>query len=267
MQAQYQLITPNSQKVITAVVVAFLAVLAMVPVARAMSLVPDGESSARSSALNAETTRDQIQFLEDNWYFSVPDSEVSENAADRFSRIVEFRALNVNDFEAMEQAPGLYTDSSDIASPAEESSVEALLAHDEIKFLYDNWYFGFGDDGADDNQASIESSASTDDSDPLSQNLNDFDAMERAPGLYTVPSDAANSGLTHDEIKFLHDNWNFSSGGALLEDDADEPGSASSTERYSDRADTLDGMQGGTGADHSHDEFTYPWGGFQEFDY
>ncbi len=261
MQAQYQLTNPSSQKLVAAAVVAFLVVMAMVPAARATSLVPDGEAlsgeaSARSSVSNAETIRDQIQFLEDNWYFSDADSDVSEYTADRFDRIGELRAANASGFEATKQAPGLYNDSRDAASPSEESSVDARLAHDEIKFLHDNWYFQIADDDADehrpqgieefeamerapgiytespeagDNPAAVEPDSDEQADEHRSQSVQEFEAMERAPDLYTeapyagspATDDSVDAGRAHDKLKFLEDNWHLAPGIFIIEEEDD----------------------------------------------
>ncbi len=323
MQAQVHLLSTTRQKLITAAVVAFLAVMAMVPGAYATSIVPEeesatGEAAARSGVSNPVLSRDQIQFFEDNWYLYTDAPDAGDNLAavepGTDDQAGELRPQNVEEFEAMERAPGLYTESPDAGSPARDGSVDAGLAHDEMEFLEDNWYLFIDTPNGGDNPAAIEPDTDDQADEHRPQNVEEFEAMERAPDLYTEAPDAGSpagddsvdAGLTHREMQFLEDNWylspdvaivededdagaaagnpsqtreeiqfnednwNFDSGEPISEDDAAESGPASLDGNNVDRADALAELQNGAGEvvdDRSHDELTYPWGGFLEHDY
>ncbi|TVR75852.1 MAG: hypothetical protein EA415_02370 [Sphaerobacteraceae bacterium] len=368
MQAQVQLSTPTRQKLIAAAVVAFLAAMAMVPAARATSLIPEGEvatgeASARSGASNPELSRDQMQFLEDNWYFNVSDVEVSDNPAaaqpDTDGQADEYRPQSVEEFEAMERAPGLYTVSPEAGdnpyvvmpyggdnpaavepgtddqadehrpqgveefevmerapdlyteapyagSPATDDSIDAGLSHDEMKFLHDNWHLAPGifiieeedggtapgnpslsqeqiqflednwymDAGAlmqDDELTDDESEgrAQTREGIQFNEDNWNFDSGESL-SEDDAGAAAGNPSLTREEIRFNEDNWNFNLGEAISEEDVDETGPEPSSGNNTDRADALAELQSDDDEaddDRSHDELTYPWGGFLEHDY
>ncbi len=247
MQAQVHLLSTTRQKLITAAVVAFLAVMAMVPGAYATSIVPEeesatGEAAARSIEENADISQEQIQFIEDNWYLFIDSPDVGDNPAaiepDTDDQADELRPQNVEEFEAMERAPDLYTEAPDAGSPAGDDSVDAGLTHREMQFLEDNWYLS-----------------------PDVAIVEDEDDAGAAAG---------NPSQTREEIQFNEDNWNFDSGEPISEDDAAESGPASLDGNNVDRADALAELQNGAGEvvdDRSHDELTYPWGGFLEHDY
>jgi hypothetical protein len=247
MQAQYQLVTLIGRKLLIATAVALLAAMAIVPAARAMSLASEDElmtkgASARSNVLNVKMNWDQIQFLEDNGYFDFADEAANDSLTavepSASTEDSDLLSQNVSEFEAMERAPGLYTDPSDAASSTGEAPVYTRRTHDEAKFLNDNWFLG--------------------------------------PDIFIVAEDedvnstSGNPALTREQIQFAEDNWNFSIGGPLAGDNTDDSGATSSSQDNTDRADTLDGLQNGTGevdARRSHNELTYPWGGFREYDY
>jgi hypothetical protein len=165
------------------------------------------------------------------------------------------------------------------AGVGQESSADTSnhlrLTRDAMKFLEDNWYFDYGDT-TNETEAESNNPASAE----PSQDAFDFDAMERAPGLYTEPPDEATApdaeddsaeeeidpALTRDRIKFLEDNWYLDADDVFSHDEVDESASSPSSEQNADRADSPEEFQEeddevDRSTDHEDNTLTHPWGG------
>jgi hypothetical protein len=119
--------------------------------------------------------------------------------------------------QATSLAPAIDSHSDQDASA--EPPANPALSRDAMNFLEDNWYFDYVER---DSQIEAENLATAE----SSSDAFDFDAMERYPGLYTDSPDAASpagdasvyGGLSHDEMKFLDDNWHLGPG-IFIEDE------------------------------------------------
>jgi hypothetical protein len=242
MQATEILITRGRYIFIAGIAGMLLLVMALAPIARATSLAPEidagveHESSADALA-NPALTREAIKFLEDNWYFDYAD-RASENEAEANNPASAESSPDAFDFDAMERAPGLYTDSPDAVSPAGDASAYAGLSHDEIKFLHDNWHLDPGIFNEDEDVAGAarsNPSLSRDDIQFLEDNWY-LDAGALMEDDDMTDDESESRALTREEFQFNEDNWNFDTGETLSGDDTDETASAPSSGNNADRS-------------------------------